>query len=173
MFYRLLPFIFVRFDGTFESGKLTFVSCFSYRNWTKIKLTKCQLDFIAIGIFQMQVAKLHRIPQNISMLWLPSCFYRSKLGEISCFRTNAKCGFSQPQHCEVLRICDSENESPERNYLWLIYISLNLIHYNFKANTINTIEYVLHDIITTVYVVWALDKLIKPRKIKNNNNIFQ
>ena len=58
------------FFAYFESDKLTFVSCFSYRNWTKIKLTKCKLDFI--GVFQMQVAQLHRIPQNISMLWLPS-----------------------------------------------------------------------------------------------------
>ena len=65
------------------------------------------------------------------------------------------------QHCEVLWICDTESESPERKH--------DLITFLWIEFSTKPIPSVLYYIIINGYVVWAF---VEPRKIpkKNLNN---
>ena len=56
-----------------------------------------------------------------------------------------KCGFSHTQYCEVLRICDTESGSPERNHDLFAFI---LIEFTPKP-----IPSVLYDTIINGYVM--------------------
>ena len=65
----------------------------------------------------------------MSLLLMCSIGRSLYVGENSLFHSNVKCGFRDTQHCEVLRVCDTESEIAMLDDFEIIKLLQSVIHH--------------------------------------------